>query len=83
MPIHGNHFLLCYVIRDFKGPEVQHFDLQYLEIEENSGKQYLTKDAQTNVLNNVQPYFVCYLDPRKSFRTGYQNDFPRYLKRGN
>ena len=60
---------------DFKGLEVQHFDLQYLEIEENSGKQHLTKDAQNNVLNNVQPYIVCYLDPKRGFRTGYQNDF--------
>lgn len=37
----------CYVIRDFKGPEVWNFDLKYLKMEKKFQKRYWTK----NILN--------------------------------
>ena len=50
-----NDFIMCYVIRGFKGSEVQNFDAQYLKMEENFEKQYWTKEAQNIELNNNQP----------------------------
>lgn len=38
--MHDNYLLLCYVIKDFKGPDIRNFDPQKLKMEENSEKQY-------------------------------------------
>ena len=43
-----------YVIKGFKGPKVQNFDRIYLKKDKYFEKQYRIKDAQNDVLNNIQ-----------------------------
>lgn len=45
LPIHDNYLHLGYVNRDFKGGKVGTFDPQYLKMEENSEKHYLTENS--------------------------------------
>ena len=52
-------------------------------MEDNSEKQYLTKDTQNNVLYNVQPYIVCNLDLKMSLGPNITMIFHIYLKNDN
>ena len=61
-------------------PTLQNSDPLYLKMEDNSEKQYLTKDTQNNVLNNVHPYIVCHLDPKRSLGPDIKTIFHIYLK---
>lgn len=51
------------LIRDLKGPEVRYVDLQYLKMENKFEKQYWTKYAKNNVLNNMQPLYFLLTGP--------------------
>ena len=45
---------MCNVIRGLKGSKVQNFDHLYLKTEKYFEMQYKRKDAQNDVLNNMQ-----------------------------
>lgn len=46
---------MCYVIWNFKGPEVQNYHHLYLVMEKYFHKQYRRKDAHNDALNIIQP----------------------------
>ena len=62
--------ITCYVIRGFKGPEVQNFDHLYLKKEKYFEKQCRRKVAQNNVVNNTLPLNYWFLAPVRSLRVG-------------
>lgn len=56
--------------------------LQHLKLEKKFEKQYLTKDAQYNVLCNMQPTFFCIVirSLKRVIESAPKTIFPRYLK---
>ena len=46
---------MCYVIRDFKGPEVEIFDHLYLKKDKYFDKQHRKENPQNDDFNKIQP----------------------------
>lgn len=55
LPTKYNSFLICYIIRDFKGLKDQMFDLLYLKNKIYFKMQYRRGYAWNNFLNNMLP----------------------------
>lgn len=62
---------MCYVVRDFKAPEVQNVDYFYLKKKNYFEKPCRRKVAQNNVVNNMLPLNYWILAPVRSLRVGH------------
>lgn len=51
--IFAGSFLMCHILRGFRGLEIQYFDHIYLRKKKYFEKHHTIEDAQNNVSNNI------------------------------